>query len=246
VTARPSLEESAIRGVAFLAALLFVVSLATGAATYAFAFSRTADAHPGGRHLGTLAATLIDVALFSLFALHHSLFARTGVKQWIGRAVAPRLERTFYVFVASLLFVAVCWWWVPVPGEAWRVGPPWSAALLAVQWSGVVVTIVASRVLDVWDLSGLRQALGGHIERPPVLIQSGLYRLVRHPIYFGWMLMVWPTPHMTGSRLIFAAISSLYLLLAVPGEERALRRMFGEAYAQYGRGVPYRIIPFLY
>jgi protein-S-isoprenylcysteine O-methyltransferase Ste14 len=115
-----------------------------------------------------------------------------------------------------------------------------------VQWSGVAVTVVASRVLDVWDLSGLRQAFGRRAERAPVLIQSGLYRLVRHPIYFGWMLMVWPAPHMTGSRLLFAAISSLYLLAAVPGEERALRRTFGDEYARYGRGVPYRIIPFLY
>ncbi len=108
------------------------------------------------------------------------------------------------------------------------------------------MTIVASRGLDVLDLAGLRQVLPEYRERSHVLIESGLYRLVRHPIYFGWLLMVWPAAHMTGSRLMFAPVSTLYLFAAIPGEERALIRGFGGDYVRYARRVPYRIVPFLY
>ena len=116
----------------------------------------------------------------------------------------------------------------------------------AVQIGGVLVTLRASAALDVFSLSGVRQAFGAAATPPSQLVDTGLYRLVRHPVYFGWVLMVWPTPVMTGTRLMFATISTLYLAIAIPLEERSLIKMFGEEYRDYARDVRAKMIPFLY
>jgi protein-S-isoprenylcysteine O-methyltransferase Ste14 len=109
------------------------------------------------------------------------------------------------------------------------------------------------------ELTGVQQAwsYGGHTPAAPRLhleaeaeaepfVAHGAYGLVRHPIYLGWFLMVWPTPLMTGGRLTFAAISSFYLLIAIPWEERSLEQQHGEAYLRYARQVRWRVIPGLY
>ena len=75
---------------------------------------------------------------------------------------------------------------------------------------------------------------------------DGPYHWVRHPVYLGWLLIVFGAAHLTRDRLAFATISSVYLFLAVPWEERALRQSYGQAYARYERQVKWRIIPFVY
>jgi len=74
----------------------------------------------------------------------------------------------------------------------------------------------------------------------------GPYRWVRHPLYSGWLLLTFGPAHMTGDRLLFAGISTLYLLIAMPFEERSLRKSFGAAYGEYARRVRYRIVPYVY
>jgi protein-S-isoprenylcysteine O-methyltransferase Ste14 len=191
------------------------------------------------------AAVTINIALFTAFALHHSVFARAGLKAAIARAAGSTLERSVYVWIASLLFVGVCAYWQPVPGHLWQVAAPWSWLLHAVQAGGAAFTLAAARHLDVLELSGVAQATG----RPPArsgLDDHGPYGLVRHPIYFAWLLLVWPTPDMNATRFVFAITSTVYLLVAIPYEERDLRRTFGEAYSRYSKKVPWRILPGVY
>ena len=190
---------------------------------------------------------LIDIALFSGFALHHSVFARTGAKAWIQRLAPAALERSIYVWIASLLFIAVCVWWQPVPGVAWDVHGPARVGLVGVQALAGVFTLAAARRLDVLDLAGVSQVLrqGPNTTRHE-LDESGPYGIVRHPIYLAWMALVWCAPAMDGTRLVFAAVSTAYLLVAIPFEERDLRRVFGRDYAQYSQHVRWRVLPFLY
>jgi len=220
-------------------AVLFVVSLGYAVWRYLtdFGGAQGATARSG--------AIATDLLLFTLFAAHHSLFARVGVKEWITRHVSPALERSVYVWIASAMFLGVCAWWQPVPGELWHASSPWSFILIALQLAGLVVTGLASRQIDVFDLAGLRQAAG--LPAPDVpLVTTGLYRFVRHPIYFGWLLMVWPVPHMTATRLLFSVVSTLYLALAIPWEERGLVRQFGDDYTAYASRVRWRMAPYLY
>ena len=219
--------------------LLFAGSLLYFAWQYLAGFSALAIPGTSGR------AVSINLALFTVFALHHSVFARSGLKAAIARSAGPSLERSVYVWIASLLFLAVCTYWQPVAGQVWYVPAPWSWLLHAVQAAGAVLTVAAARHLDVLELSGVAQA----IARAPSakgLDDHGPYGLVRHPIYFAWLLVVWPTPGMNGTRLVFAITSTVYLLVATPYEERDLRRHFGEAYSKYSKKVPWRLIPGIY
>jgi protein-S-isoprenylcysteine O-methyltransferase Ste14 len=225
---------------AIAGAALFAASLVYAGVVYV---DRFADA--SGFAADRPRAIVIDLALFTMFAIHHSVFARMGVKAWIARRI-PRLERTVYVAASSLLFIGVMAAWQPVPGVVWHVGRPVSLLLAGLQVAGVVLTLVAARELDVFALAGLRQAIGRATERPAALVRTGTYGFVRHPVYFAWLLMVWPSPFFTGSRALFAAVSTAYLVLAVPIEERTLRRVFGPAYDDYARTVRWRMLPFLY
>lgn len=201
-------------------------------------------------------AVVANLLIFGLFALHHSALARAGAKARLTRVVPPELERTCYVWVASLLFLLVALTWQPVPGVVYQVDGWPRGILYALQASGVVLTLLAAKAIDPRELTGVQQAWrydtdAAHPAPPPEsepepFVVRGAYGLVRHPIYLGWFLMVWPTPLMTGGRLTFAAISSFYLLIAIPWEERSLTQQYGEAYLRYTRQVRWRVLPGLY
>lgn len=222
--------------------LLFVASLLFFAVSYAWRFAET-----GGPWSITAARRpiVIDILLFSGFALHHSIFARTGARAWIKRTAPPELERSLYVWISSLLFVAVCYWWQPVAGRVWQAPGMLGRLMLGAELVAAVFTVTAAGRLDVLELAGMRQVL--HAASPAHgLDDRGPYRLVRHPIYLGWFAMVWLAPNMTGTRFVFAAISCLYLIVAIPFEERELRRGFGDAYDRYMRRVRWKIVPGVY
>jgi protein-S-isoprenylcysteine O-methyltransferase Ste14 len=241
------------------------------------------------------AALATNVALFTIFALHHSLFARLGLKARVVRVVAPGLERSLYVWLASLLFLTVCVFWQPVPGLAWRAVGAQRWLLHAVQLGGLVLTLKSASRIDIWELAGVRQAratrrssapsvpsvpsvagisvpsvagisvpsvagisvpsvadisapsvagasAGTPAEQAPLTI-SGPYRWLRHPIYLGWVMFVFGAPEMTAGRLLFATISTVYLIVAIPYEERSLAAEFGSAYCEYQRQVRWRLVP---
>jgi methanethiol S-methyltransferase len=197
----------------------------------------------------TTRAVIVDLALFSVFALHHSLFARPSIKAVVRRVVPPDLERSTYTWIASLLLIAVCVLWLPVRGELYHTTGAVAALGYAVQALGLVVTGRSSARLDVLDLAGIRQVLQNQrdVKSDHVPLEtSGLYGFVRHPLYFGWVIFVFGTPHMTMTRLLFATISTVYLAAAVPFEERALIDIFGAEYRAYQERVRWKIVPGIY
>lgn len=219
-----------------LGALAFFFSLAYFLFSYLTTFGE-----PVAR--GSIAGALTwNVALFTIFALHHSVFARERVRAVIASVLPQPLERSFYVWVASIMFMAVCAMWRPVPGVAWRVDEPLVWGLRAVQAAGVWLTLRSAVVLDIRDLAGLRAAGGGAIE----FRTSGPYGWVRHPIYTGWFVMVFAASPMTMTRLVFAVVSCAYLIVAIPFEERSMIRTAAGAYERYRKQVPWRLFPRIY
>ena len=188
---------------------------------------------------------LTDIALFSAFALHHSLFARTPLKAWVRRVAPPLLERSLYTWVASALLAGVCWWWMPVPGELYRLGGYWRWLGSGIQGAGLLLTFLGSRALDVLDLAGVRAVLTARLAHVP-LKTSGVFAIVRHPLYFGWALFTFGAPNMTATRALFALVSTAYLALAIPWEERALGTTFGAEYDAYRRTTRWRMLPGVY
>ena len=233
------------RVVAYGGAVAFVASLLLFAVLYFSPSSFGRSAGPWSLADGWRPA-LLDVALFTAFALHHSLFARGPCKRLMSRLFSERLERSAYVWIASGAFAIVCLVWQPVPGLAWATSGAGAAVLTAVQLAGGLLSLVAASRIGSLSLAGVQQARSDAPEPPPQLSKSGLYGVVRHPIYFGWVLIVWATPVMTGTRLVFAAISTAYLVAAIPFEERDLHRTFGPEYAAYSRLVRWRMVPGVY
>jgi hypothetical protein len=188
----------------------------------------------------------IDAALFTIFALHHSVFARTGIKAQISARVSAPLERATYVWISSILFICILWAWQDVPGTVWNITGPGQWLFHAGTLAGLVLTALAAAALDPLELAGVRQAFGWASKTDRSLRTTGAYAIVRHPIYLGWILLVWSVPVMTGTRLVFAAVSTLYLIVAVPLEERAMRRALGQRYDDYARKIRWRMLPGIY
>jgi protein-S-isoprenylcysteine O-methyltransferase Ste14 len=220
---------------AWTGALLFLLSLLSFAVVYGWRLRI-----PAPDTGSTIRDALGNAALFTLFALHHSIMARSGAKAWLTRMVRPDLERAIYVWIASLLFLAVCWWWQPLPGILWSTSGALFWLLSAIQIAGVLLTLHAARVVGVWELAGVKQP---DLTRPIEFRASGPFAIVRHPIYLGWVLIVFATPVMTTSRLLFAVVSTAYLVAAIPLEERSLVESFPEKYRAYQRAMRWRLIP---
>lgn len=195
---------------------------------------------------GGLLALTIDVSLFSLFAVHHSVMARPAAKRWIAQLLPAELERSTYSWISSLLFILVCAGWQPIGGTLYEARGWLAVPFRLVQLTAVVIIARATAALDALDLAGVRQLERQAPHGPVNLKTSGVYSLVRHPIYLGWVMFVFGAPRMTTDRAVFAIISTLYLALAVPFEERSLIQTFGEAYSRYTDKVRWKIVPGVY
>jgi hypothetical protein len=241
VATRSAAPGTAARAFAWAGGVLFVCALAYGAYFFIVELGRVTVG--GG---APARAVLADVGLFLLFAGHHSVMARAPAKRWLVRHVPPHLERSVFVWTASLLFLLMCLAWWPVPGQAWRLSDPWVWVARFVQAAGVLLTVLSVRLLDALVIAGIRHIETATSAEPPAMSIAGPYRLVRHPIYLGWVLMVAATPDMTAGRLLFAVLSIGYIVVAIPWEERALQREFGQAYRAYQSQVRWRVVPGVY
>ena len=227
------------RLVALAGGVLFFLSLAYFLFSYATTFGSVAA---GGPIAGPVTW---NVVLFTVFAMHHSVCAREPIRAWVARTSPPGLERSFYVWVASLLFIAVCALWRPVPGVVWNADGVALWTLRILQALGVWLTLQSAAILDVMELSGVRQAE----QRPAPAMDfktRGPYGWVRHPIYSGWFLMVLAASPMTMTRLVFAVVSCAYLVAAIPFEERSLRAASPGGYGRYAAQVRWKLLPGVY
>ena len=200
-----------------------------------------------------------NVTLFTLFALHHSVCARTRVRLWIARLVPASLERSTYVWIASLLLIMVCALWRPVPGVAWDVSEALRWPLRLLQLGGGWLAVRSAATLDVWELAGVTDAAPHPSvadlpeqtlpagQSPAVEFDTtGPYGWVRHPIYAAWFLIVFAVVPMTMTRFTFAVVSGVYVLIAIPLEERSMRSRAKREYERYEARVRWRLIPGVY
>ena len=196
-----------------------------------------------GPATGSLAAAiLIDLGLLGLFAVQHSVMARRGFKQWLTRWVPEAAERSTYVLCSSLALIALFAAWRPLGGIVWDLQSPTArVALHATFAAGWVIVLVCTFLINHFDLFGLRQVwleLRGQPYTQLRFATPGPYRLVRHPLYVGWLLTFWAAPTMTAAHLLFAAATTAYILIAIQLEERDLVAAYGRTYTTYRERVP--------
>ena len=209
-----------------------------------FGVPRTLD----GAATGPLVvAFAIDVALLTLFAVQHSVMARKWFKDWWTRIVPQQVERSTYVLFSSLALILLFWQWRPLGGVVWSVEDPVGRMVLRGFFAfGWALVLLSTFLINHFDLFGLRQVWLNLLGRPYVTLRFGTpgpYRLVRHPLYVGWLFAFWCTPTMTLAHLLFSIATTAYILIAIQLEERDLVREHGDAYDSYRREVP-MLIPF--
>jgi methanethiol S-methyltransferase len=196
--------------------------------------------------MATGKALLIDVLLLGVFAVQHSVMARPFFKRWLTDFIPESAERSTYVLLSSGALIAMFVFWQPLGGIAWQIEDPTARAVLYGLFAfGWLLVLVSTFLINHFDLFGLRQVwlqLLGKPYRPLRFGTPGPYKLVRHPLYLGWLFAFWATPTMTGTHLLFAFMTSAYILVAIQLEERDLVATLGEDYRRYRERVP-MIIP---
>ncbi len=223
----------------FFGTILYAIGFVTG-----IVVPKTIDTGVAG---STGAAIVINVLLLSIFAVQHSVMARKQFKRWWTQFVPAAIERSTYVLLSSLALILVFWQWRPIPAIVWEVSnPTLAAALLGLSLMGWVLVFLSTFLINHFELFGVRQVIlnlmgrdGGETKfRTPLL-----YKMVRHPLYLGFIIAFWAAPVMTVGHMLFAAVTTGYIFVGIALEERDLVEHFGDEYRRYRERVS-MIVPF--
>lgn len=186
-------------------------------------------------------ALVIDAILLSLFAVQHSVMARQWFKRAWTKIVPQPIERSTYVLIASLMLLLLFWQWQPMGPVVWDVRNSTGRLLLqALFWIGWGSVLVSTYLVDHFALFGLKQVyhyFQGRNEPTIPFKSPGLYKMVRHPLYLGFIIAFWSTPRMTFGHLFFAVMTTAYIVVAIQFEERDLMRSYGDTYREYRQRV---------
>ena len=192
-------------------------------------------------------ALAINLGLIALFGATHSIMARDWFKQWLTRLLPEVAERSTFVLQASLFLALAIWQWQPMPHTIWQADGVAALVFYALFGVGAVLLLWSTFLIDHFELFGLRQSwhyLRGVPMPQPEFNTPALYRIVRHPMQLGVMIMFLATPHMTVGHFLFASLMIGYIFIGLYFEERSLVRAFGDEYRAYQAHVPMLIPTF--
>jgi len=218
---------------AFFVTILYAIGFIGG-----FIVPKTIDSGTAGP---PALAVLVNLLLMSLFAVQHSVMARNGFKQWWTRFVPKSIERSTYVLLSSLVLLLLFWQWQPLPAVVWQIEDLQLAMIVtALSHIGWVIVFASTFLINHFELFGLHQVANNLSGRPmpaPRFRVPLFYKFVRHPLYFGFIVAFWAAPTMSVGHLLFAAVTTAYILVAIQLEERDLVDLFGDEYRRYRQRV---------
>ena len=215
----------------FLATFLYLIGFVAGAP-----FLPTSIDHPASA-LPLAPAAIVDLMLVGVFGLQHSIMARSGFKAAWTRVMPPPVERSGYMIFSCLALILIFALWQPLPALLWDVrSTPAAIAIWALFGAGWLIVLLSTFLISHFELFGLKQVWNhwrGHDAVAPTFRQPFFYKLVRHPLYSGFLLAFYATPAMTLGHMVFAAAMTVYIQAAIRFEERDLIKLFGADYETY-------------
>lgn len=186
-------------------------------------------------------AVLINCALILLFGVQHTVMARKGFKRWLAAVIPTSVERSTYVLLSSLVLVLMFWLWQPMTLTVWEVETTWARGLLiGLFWLGWGIALLATFLIGHFELFGLKQPIDRWRRATPQAPEFRtplFYKIVRHPLYLGFLIAFWATPHMTAGHLLFSMGMTVYIFIGASFEEKDLVALFGERYRRYQQEV---------
>jgi protein-S-isoprenylcysteine O-methyltransferase Ste14 len=186
-------------------------------------------------------ALLTNIALILLFGLQHSVMARPAFKRRVSRYMPAAVERSTYVLTSSFALGLIMLFWQPMGGVIWHISNPIAKGVIqSLYLMGWMFMVWATFLINHLDFFGLRQAYCAYRKKwyvAPAFATPAAYRVIRHPIYLGWLVVFWATPVMTICHLMLSAALTAYMAVGICLEERDLVREHPD-YAQYQRKVP--------
>ena len=186
-----------------------------------------------------IVSLVVDLGVIALFGIQHSVMARPAFKERWTRIVPKPMERSIYCLATALVLGVVFALWHPIEGSLWSVeNPAIGTTLWALFWIGWGTVFVSTWLLNHFELFGLQQAWNYARGREQTTMEMRtplLYKLVRHPIYMGFFIALWATPHMTYSHALLAAGLTVYIMIGIAHEERDLTALYGDEYVTYSK-----------
>jgi protein-S-isoprenylcysteine O-methyltransferase Ste14 len=186
-------------------------------------------------------AIIVNLLLMSIFAVQHSVMARKQFKQWWTQFVPKSVERSTYVLFSTLALALLLWQWRPIPAVVWHIDNPQIAmAVIGLSFAGWLILLTSTFLINHFELFGLHQVannLTGRAMPTPRFRTPLYYKFVRHPLYLGFIIAFWSAPTMTVGHLLFAAVTTAYIVVGALLEERDLVDLFGDDYRRYRQQV---------
>ncbi len=217
----------------FFASFLYAIGFVSG-----LVVPKTIDTGPVSP---IMQAFIVNILLMSLFAVQHSVMARRQFKEWWTQYVPKSVERSTYVLFSSLALVLLFWRWQPIPTVVWQVADANIATtIIGLSFVGWLIVLTSTFLINHFELFGLHQVANNLVGRPMPVSQFRtplFYKLVRHPIYLGFIVAFWSAPTMTLGHLLFAAVTTAYIVVGALLEEQDLIEMFGDEYRRYRQRV---------
>ena len=213
----------------FFATFLYAIGFVSG-----LVVPKTID---DGAAVPAMEGLIVNILLMSLFAVQHSVMARRQFKEWWTQYVPKSMERSTYVLFASLALILLLWQWRPMPAVVWQIdNPAMAMTVTGISLLGWLIVLSSTFLINHFELFGLHQIANNLAGRPmpaPRFRTPLFYKFVRHPIYLGFIVAFWAAATMTLGHLLFAAVTTAYIIVGILLEERDLVDIFGDDYRRY-------------
>ncbi|MBC8438469.1 MAG: isoprenylcysteine carboxylmethyltransferase family protein [Deltaproteobacteria bacterium] len=186
--------------------------------------------------MNSKSALMLDFGLSLMFFFQHSIMVRAKFKTILEKTIPEVMIPAFYSIVSGITLICTVLFWQET-GQPIFVPPIWVTPIMSGAFTlGIIGFYWGVKSLPFFDPLGVR--IKKMNSKKPSLKLIGPYRLLRHPLYFFMLIIIWASTSFTLDRILFNCLWSLWILMGAWLEEKELLTVFGQDYLKYQQQVP--------